>query len=296
MKKSNKMPQSAVQGGQYRLPGAAPPPGAAVPPQGAPAPPYAAEGFFTPAPAAHTDAWLQAGPAAAAAGYGAAPGPAAAAADWAFPAARPPAPFREPGEEEGGTFDPADLEDWQELDGNSIKCRACNKHCDGVHETTADHKKRLETWRWEQKAEEQDYAAPPQPFLAFVADETFGNGKYLRCLLCKKWVQDWECIGDVADYSGNHGNKGPHNGKDHAKRLNNLSEYLEDLAEEKAIYHPPAAAQQRQASSARGSAPRVTGIPPPPAFLPHPWQAYWDPQSQAYYFSDGAVTTWDAPT
>jgi len=135
----------------------------------------------------------------------------------------------------------------------NIRCMACNKICDGVHETTKEHEKRLEQYLWQLSADDQEYPEPHQPWLAYVPDTSYGKGRYLKCLLCKKWVQDWEAL-DTQDYSGNHGNKGPNNQKDHAKKMRYWEEYSDDVLAEKWNWHPA------REGSAAGSAVRGASV------------------------------------
>lgn len=154
------------------------------------------------------------------------------------------------------------LERWQELrpDG-MINCLACSRVCDGNHELTADHHKRVQNYLGLLDLADKDYPAPPQPWLAYLEDPSFGEGKFLKCLLCAKWVNDWTDA-STAGYIGNHGDKGALNQKDHAKKLNNLEYYLKDLATEKAKWHKPVPSQ----SKARAALP-PSGAPPAAA----PW-------------------------
>lgn len=139
------------------------------------------------------------------------------------------------GQEWNGTPEP-----WQEVVAHSgyYRCIPCNKMCDGVHENTDEHKKRVADYVYRLGVEGKEYPAPVQPWLAWVSDSSTGGWRYLKCLLCKKWVQD---LGSelTVGYVGNHGGKGPANQKDHAKRLANLEYYLADLMVEKGQWHPP---------------------------------------------------------
>lgn len=146
---------------------------------------------------------------------------------------------------------PEKLEPWQELDAWNVRCKACNKVCNGVHEYTDEHNKRVEDFMWRLEAEGREYPSPSQPWLAWVSDPSFGEHRYLKCLLCKKWVQD----NDTSDmssegYDGNHGDAGPNNQKDHKKKLNNLEYYLEELAAEKQQFHPLSSGQAAPGGSA----------------------------------------------
>jgi len=120
------------------------------------------------------------------------------------------------------------------------RCKACNKMCDGIHENTAEHHKRLANYLWNLEEETREYPAPSQTWLAWVADPDFDDRRFLKCLLCKKWVQDFELDSlDTRGYTGHHGDRGAGNQKDHAKKLNNLSFYVEAIKAEKDLHHPP---------------------------------------------------------
>lgn len=162
-----------------------------------------------------------------------------ASAAWDADAPPPPPPPA------GGAWvapDPeAPLEDWQERTANGIVCIPCNRCCNGIHESSAGHKSRLVYWLWRRRSQDTEYPPPTQPWLAWVCETPDGGGKYLRCLLCDKWVQDFDhSNGDfnTAEYSGNHGNLGRGNQKDHGRKLENFSWYQADIEQQRAKYHP----------------------------------------------------------
>ena len=73
-------------------------------------------------------------------------------------------------------------------------------------------------------ASPQLYPKPSQTWLTWAANPEFGDGYYLRCLMCGKWVSDWDSI-DTGSYVGLHGGPGPDNQKEHAKKLASLHEF-----------------------------------------------------------------------
>ena len=57
-----------------------------------------------------------------------------------------------------------------------------------------------------------------QPWLAWVVEESWGsNERWLKCLMCSKWVQDHDGGSTTAGYVGAHGSSGVGNQKDHKK-------------------------------------------------------------------------------
>jgi hypothetical protein len=70
-----------------------------------------------------------------------------------------------------------------------LRCIPCGKCCDGVHESTKEHENRV----WEYLVTlEGNYQELDVPWLAWLKsdEEGYGEGLYLKCLLCKKWVCD----------------------------------------------------------------------------------------------------------
>jgi len=220
----------------------------------------------------------------------------------------PPPPARGDGGTGGSQYEGApSQEPWQEWDeaNQCLRCRACNKLCDGLHETTKEHTRKVEQFMWNLQANESMYKAPVQPWLAWIPDASFGKGRYLRCLLCKKWISDWEEL-DTSGYNGSHGDASDYNQKDHARRLINLEMYEEELAEERLRWHPETAASGVTASTYARSAAASYGfgvaaggtssLPPLPP-LPAGWRAAWDStHQQYYYYADGREAQWDIPT
>ncbi|CAE8639900.1 unnamed protein product [Polarella glacialis] len=127
------------------------------------------------------------------------------------------------------------LMDWQEHADGFIRCKPCNKRCDGVHEDTPEHKRKLDYFLETLKSVG---STPSQPFLVRIADASFGKGLFLKCLLCNKWVS--ESVADCTDeYNGMHGSSGPKNTKEHAQKLRNLdSSRLEQMRAQKRKWHP----------------------------------------------------------
>eukprot|EP00747_Dinoflagellata_sp_TGD_P179567 gnl/TRDRNA2_/TRDRNA2_30594_c0_seq1.p1 gnl/TRDRNA2_/TRDRNA2_30594_c0~~gnl/TRDRNA2_/TRDRNA2_30594_c0_seq1.p1 ORF type:complete len:419 (-),score=96.12 gnl/TRDRNA2_/TRDRNA2_30594_c0_seq1:33-1247(-) len=186
------------------------------------------------------------------------------------------------------------LECWQEQDPQGyVKCKACNKVCDGVHESTDEHARKLENWLAWNKAgqgEERTYEEPAQQWLAYVACEDFGPHRYLKCLFCNKWIQDWDGYNTVG-YAGAHGDPSSANQKDHKKKMNDLDWYLgpegrstmEPILAEKRKWHPP-----------KGSVPPTSNDDPP---LPAGWNRTWSAEQQMYYYwCLGGTPQWEKPT
>lgn len=130
---------------------------------------------------------------------------------------------------------------WQKADSYGIRCLACDKYCDGKHEATPDHARRLRDFLLYLDA---DYAEPAEPWLAWVACEQWGKCRWLKCLMCNKFVQDLDGT-STEGYKGSHGQFGPTNQKDHRRKLENLDALMRDasrwnpIAEERAVWHPP---------------------------------------------------------
>lgn len=235
---------------------------------------------------------------------------------WAGPEAAPPTPPRASAGVSSAAMPSRELEIWQELGADGyIHCLACNKCCDGTHEHTAAHDNRLKTWLQcnARQSSPQAYDEPEQPWLAWVTCESWGNDRWLKCLMCNKWVQDHEG-GSTAGYVGAHGASGVSNQKDHKKKIDNLAAYRSDqnywgeLMAERAKWHPPsscpsvrktAAAVDSDGFRAVGSAAaaaKLASRPKPPDPLPEGWFAEWSEEHSRYYFHDGAeLSSWDVP-
>lgn len=131
-------------------------------------------------------------------------------------------------------------EEWQQKHGaDRVMCLACNKYCDGLHETTLAHEKKLEYWL-QSKHAGKDFSAPSQPWLAFAKDPTYEDERGLKCLLCDTWVSDIVGI-CPEDYAGLHGCPSPENSNGHAKmmqRYRSDRDKLEEMLAEKAEHHP----------------------------------------------------------
>ena len=85
------------------------------------------------------------------------------------------------------------IEDWVSVDlDGSYRCQACNKVITDLHLESSEHIRRLESWRDWNEVQQSGYQAPPQEHLAWVpADEAKPDGeRWLKCLLCKKFVHD----------------------------------------------------------------------------------------------------------
>lgn len=218
----------------------------------------------------------------------------------------------------------APLEPWQELgtDGWQVRCIPCDKVIDECHLATADHTSRLQAWQERQNVLRSGYQAPALPYLAYVpADPAFPAGeRWMRCLLCKKWVQD--------EYSHSGTHTAPDGSKEHRKNLINYPPndpwYEENVTREKLKYHPevaptPAPRQAptpapwansvptpivswTNAAAAAASAPCPAAPTAPtaaaPAELPKGWHTTTDPGTgKAYYYhSETNEVRWDPPT
>ena len=137
------------------------------------------------------------------------------------------------------TNDAGSPERWQKWDPTqeAYRCLPCAKICDGQHEYTDEHNRKLGFWVEPEKVEKFEYEFPPHPWLAWKPDASWRPGKYLHCLLCKKWVQDFDPDSmQLKFYAGKHGLESGDNQKVHKSRLANLSMYREAL-EVKWNYH-----------------------------------------------------------
>jgi len=220
------------------------------------------------------------------------------------------------------------LEPWQELgqDGWQVRCIPCGKVIDACHLASEDHISRLQAWQDRQLVLQSGYQAPALPYLAYVpADPNYPDGeRWIRCLLCKKWVQD--------EYSHCGTHMAPDGSKEHRKNLVNYPPndpwYQENVTREKQKYHPsttqaatsvatpvpkvrqtptpapwaanvptPAASW---ANAAAGSVPypAVSAVPQPTPELPKHWIMVEDKASGRpyYYHSETRETRWDPPT
>lgn len=197
---------------------------------------------------------------------------------------------------------PGNLERWQEIGAEGIKCIPCDKYCDGFHEHTPEHIRRVALFL---EALEDQYREPIEPWLAWLPCKECGEGRYLRCLLCKKWVQDFEGT-DTRHYDGQHGKLSVKNQKGHLKKMENLDAYKADaifwnaLLAERSEYHP-AAAGSATSSHARRDLPTSPPLQPPAeavdSELPNGWHAEWCPiWEQYYYYSDNNGSQWEKPT
>merc|ERR1712070_1261022 len=132
------------------------------------------------------------------------------------------------------------LQPWQEQKGEYIKCLACNKYCDGNHETTESHKKKLESWLQRYRTP-KDFSAPKHPWLAFVEDKHFSDTLEVKCLLCKTWVTDVDdCCPPT--YQGLHGFPSRENSQQHVLQLKKFYSDPENwepwIRKEKHRHHP----------------------------------------------------------
>lgn len=153
------------------------------------------------------------------------------------------------------------------------------------------------------QAASAEYPDPAQPWLAWARDETWGKERCLKCLICNKWVQDFDDTNTVG-YKGAHGELGPGNQKDHKKKMQDLQKYMRDpaywdpIVRERQRWHPSATAQSAQpVELARPVAASATALPAPPD-VPEGWAAQWSREHALFYYyrpADG-VAQWDPPS
>lgn len=179
------------------------------------------------------------------------------------------------------------LERWQadDVDGCGIRCIPCKKICDGYHEQTPDHKRKLREWL---SAQRKEYDAPEDDWLAYVECE---GVRQLRCLMCEKWVVDFDGADASLYIDGEHSRLSERNQKDHKKRMQQLDEYMNDrgywkaILAEKARWHPSFKPRVR-------IAPEIEESP-----LPEGWHAAWSEYYQCfYYYRAGRPAQWTRPS
>jgi len=166
------------------------------------------------------------------------------------------------------------LEFWQARDeAGNIKCLACNKYCDDKHEWSEAHISRVNFW---QETLTAVYPAPEEPWLAWVVEEKFGKHRWLKCLMCNKFVQDCEGTSTVG-YEGHHSRLSESNQKDHKKKMESLEEYRRDkhywqaMLEERRKWHPETEAVPLPPPQGPPANPLMTwAAPPPPPPRPRP--------------------------
>jgi len=207
-------------------------------------------------------------------------------------------------------------------DGWQLRCIPCDKVIDFSHVASADHMARLQAWQDRQNVLQSGYPAPALPYLAYVpADPAYPAGeRWMRCLLCNKWVQD-EYL-----HSGTH--MAPDGSKEHRKNLLNYPPsdpwYQENVTREKLKYHPAAAAAVPIVQQAPTPAPWAACVPTPavaswtnaaaasvpyptnpmvpqliaPPELPKNWHRTTDKESGRPYYYHGETNEvrWDPPT
>mmetsp|Transcript_104107 Transcript_104107/g.164423 ORF Transcript_104107/g.164423 Transcript_104107/m.164423 type:complete len:465 (+) Transcript_104107:101-1495(+) len=180
------------------------------------------------------------------------------------------------------------LQRWQadDGDGSGIRCIPCRKICDGYHEQTPDHKRKLKDWL---AAQRKEYDAPEDDWLAYVECD---GARQLRCLMCEKWVVDFDGSDPSLYIDGEHSRLSDKNQKDHKKRMLQLEEYMNDrgywsaILAEKAKWHP--------LFRARRSLPPLQVEEPS---LPEGWNAAWSEHYQClYYYQAGQPAQWTRPS
>lgn len=204
----------------------------------------------------------------------------------------------------------AKLEDWQELGADGyVRCIPCGKMCDGSHEYSTAHNDKLEWWRYRQETEKNGYEAPELEYLAYVPFDEVAepNGpRGLRCLMCKKWVND--------DYSHSGTHAKPDGSKEHQKNLRNYGPgnlwWETEVVKVRQKWHPPRA-QQRQAQAAnkqatlapwataehKAASSSATARQPAQKELAPGWTAHKDESTgDTFYYNEATKeSTWDMP-
>nr|CAA04818.1 nuclear protein EMA1 [Crypthecodinium cohnii] len=204
------------------------------------------------------------------------------------------------------------LEEWQELRDNEIRCKCCDKAFDEAHADSKNHKKKLDAWLWERKAKEEGLPPPPQPWLCYKVDPKaepgYENVLSLHCLMCKKWVDDWE-LEDISNYEGAHGFESSQNAREHTRKLANLeSPEAEEWWQERLMWHPPLAlgnepsSEEEEEGSASTTAADeneveevVFGLQNDNNDLPPGWHVANDEDGDPYYYHDDGRNQWVRP-
>jgi len=175
----------------------------------------------------------------------------------------------------------------RDQDGNWV-CIPCRKQIDDFHLESAGHRRKLDSFLRNQ--EPSMYEDPPEEFLVWMlADEAEPNGeKWLRCLMCSKWVNDAE------SHSATGGSK------EHVRNLllhyNARSEwYIKNVLPQKQLHgrecmnaprvKQPAAVPVREAKTpepnnfAGSTVPQAKSPQAPP-----PWQCVYSNDHNRYYY------------
>mmetsp|Transcript_40032 Transcript_40032/g.85752 ORF Transcript_40032/g.85752 Transcript_40032/m.85752 type:complete len:393 (-) Transcript_40032:624-1802(-) len=209
------------------------------------------------------------------------------------------------------------LEEWQELRDNEIRCKCCDKAFDEAHADSKNHKKKLDAWLWERKAKEEGLPPPPQPWLCYKVDPKaepgYENVLSLHCLMCKKWVDDWE-LEDISNYEGAHGFESSQNAREHTRKLANLkSPEYEEWWQERLMWHPPLAlgnepSSEEEEEEEEGSASTAETeeneveedevevvLQNDNNDLPPGWHVANDEDGDPYYYHDDGRSQWEHP-
>eukprot|EP00397_Hematodinium_sp_SG-2012_P026285 GEMP01027524.1.p1 GENE.GEMP01027524.1~~GEMP01027524.1.p1 ORF type:complete len:531 (+),score=113.35 GEMP01027524.1:34-1626(+) len=102
--------------------------------------------------------------------------------------------------------------------GGHVQCLACDKYADSVHIQTAAHISRVNAWKESKNTKIQ----PIEEWLMYVFWFPDSNKEYdmgVKCLLCDKFCQDLHSHGDNPERAS----------KEHKRRLNNYSSYVEEI-------------------------------------------------------------------
>jgi len=231
------------------------------------------------------------------------------------------------GSDEWNNWNPNDP--WLEQDSQGYwRCVPCGKMADMLHLQSEAHKRKVEEFMLSLQPAYERYPDPPEEFLVWMpVDENDPEGqRWLRCLLCGRWVND-EWSHGVQDGS-----------KEHVKNLNNhyhprSNWYLDVVLPAKEQYslsqrpaatsacHPPYAAQGVAATAAAlpgssaagaswaawdrgfgnsfgtsGAEPQSREQPPAPQ-TPPPWSAAWSEEHGTYYYwnRETQAVQWEHP-
>jgi len=201
-------------------------------------------------------------------------------------------------DQEWYNWDPS--EPWVERDSDGYwRCVPCGKMIDQRHLATPMHKRKVEDFMYTLRPVEERYPDPPEEFLAWVpVDEAQQGGeRWLKCILCQKWVNDEWSHGIL------------HGSKEHVKNMENhfhpRSEwYLQNVPPLKRLYstgkraaHWMSTSAGAQSLRALEASPQKVCQPPPPKVCP-PWQVVWSEADCRYYFwnEETKAVQWEIPS
>lgn len=217
-------------------------------------------------------------------------------------------------------------------------CTLCTKHLNDHtlegHLDSKDHQKKIAWNQWDGAEPASDskatpkssgngigipsatsamaraYPPPEMPYLAWVPCEEGSNERWLKCLLCSKWVQD--------DWSHSGTASAPDGSKEHKKNLQNYGPgdpwYDANITRVRLKYHPAVSVSPTSSSAApsskAGPAATAASVAPwaksPPASkpasapplppLPPGWESGADANGRTYYFNRATQeSSWEPP-